>query len=52
MSLIQGKKKVGIVTFGNEVDVYGDGCFPEKLTIAGDKLYDENQIRSAVEEVG
>jgi len=33
------KRKIGVVTFNNEVTLYGDGTLPPK-TIAGDKLLD------------
>lgn len=33
------KRKVGVVTFNNEVTVIGDGSKPAQV-ITGDKLYD------------
>ena len=37
------KRKLGIVTFNNEVTVIGDGSQAPR-TIAGDKLYDYDQL--------
>lgn len=33
-------RKIGVVSFNNEVTVYGDGG-QDPMTIGGDKLYDQ-----------
>ena len=36
-------RKIGVVSFNNEVTVYGDGG-QDAMTIAGDKLYDQEYL--------
>jgi len=38
------KRKVGLVTFNNEVVVIGDGTNPENCVITGDKLNKFDEI--------
>lgn len=40
------KRKVGIVTFNNQVDIIGDGSLPSKV-ITGDKLSDFDELLSS-----
>ena len=42
------KKKVGLVTFNNEVTIIGDGAMVPK-TLAGDKLFDFDGLMLAAE---
>jgi hypothetical protein len=49
MSKLNPTRKVGIVTFNDEVCIVGDGSEVESLILAGDKLNNWDLIKNEVD---